>query len=511
MPSTLVECVPNFSEGRDPTKVDAIVEAMKIPGVYLLDREMDYDHNRCVITLVGEREAIQEAAIRGVGKAAELIDLTKHQGAHPRMGAADVVPFIPIDGVTIEDCVAMARHVGAEIWKRFQIPVYLYEAAAATPERQNLENIRRGQFEGIRDDITTNPARKPDFGDPRVHRTAGATVVGARKALIAYNVFLNTPDVDIAKKVAKAVRFSTGGLRFVKGAGFLVRGMAQVSMNLTDFEQTPIQRVFEFVKREAARYGVIPVSSEIVGLIPKRALEQAAEWYLQVENFDSSLILENRLAAIMTGKMAVGGLRAGVEPFIEQLAAPTATPGGGSAAAASGAMAAGLAVMVASMSRGKRAYLQYESQLSEAIVRLSQLREELKSAIDADAESYNVVMKAYKSAKESGGNANRSDAAISSALKEAASIPLGVAEKAVEVAEIAAKLKPITNPNMKSDLTTAIALAQAALEGALANVEINLDSLENDSRKDEAFVNATRQRAAVLKSSSVSRFHEPAR
>ena len=494
MPSTLVECVPNFSEGRDPAKVDAIIEAMKIPGVYLLDREMDSDHNRCVITLVGEREAIQEAAIRGVGKASELIDLTQHQGAHPRMGAADVVPFIPIDGVTIEDCVAMARHVGAEIAKRYKIPVYLYEAAATSTERQNLENIRRGQFEGIRADIATNPARKPDFGECAVHPTAGATVVGARKFLIAYNVFLNTSDVDIAKKIAKAVRFSSGGLRFAKGAGFLVRGLAQVSMNLTDFEQTPIHRVFEYVKREAQRHGVVPVSSEIVGLIPKKALEQAAEWFLQVENFDSSLILENRLMAVMGGKMAVGGLRAGVEPFIEQLAAPTATPGGGSAAAASGAMAAGLASMVASMSRGKKAYLQYETQLSAAIARLAQLREELKSAIDADAESYNVVMKAYKSAKESDRSANDGDAAVSSALKQATSVPLGVAERVVEVAKIANHLKPITNPNMKSDLTTAIAMAKAALEGALANVEINLDSL-----KDESFVAETRKRALSLR------------
>src|ERR1700758_3264000 len=398
---TLVECVPNFSEGRDGAKVDAIIEAMRLDGVYLLDREMDADHNRCVITLVGERESVQEAAIRGVGKASELIDLTRHQGAHPRMGAADVVPFIPIDGVPIEDCVAMARHVGAEIWKRYQIPVYLYEAAATSPERTNRENIRRGQFEGIRDEIATNPVRRPDFGEPHVHPTAGATVVGARKFLIAYNVFLNTADVDIAKKVAKGVRFSSGGFRFVKGAGFLVRGMAQVSMNLTDFEQTPVHRVFEFVKREAARYGVAPVSSEIVGLIPKKALEQAAEWFLQVENFDSSLILENRLSAVISGKMAVGGLRAGVEPFIEQLAAPTATPGGGSAAAARGAMAAGLAAMVATMSRGKKAYLQYETPLSEAIARLSQLREELKASIDADAEAYNAVMKAYKQAKES--------------------------------------------------------------------------------------------------------------
>jgi len=487
--STLVECVPNFSEGRDKSKVDAIVEAMKHDGVFLLDREMDADHNRCVITLVGEREAIQEAAIRGVGKAAELIDLNQHQGAHPRMGAADVVPFIPIEGVTIEDCAAMARHVGAEIWKRYQVPVYLYEAAATSPERQNLENIRRGQFEGIRAEIATNPTRKPDFGEARVHPTAGATVVGARKFLIAYNVFLNTPDVEIARKIAKAVRFSSGGLRFVKGAGFLVRGLAQVSMNLTDFEQTPIHRVFETVKAEAARYGVMPVSSEIVGLIPKKALEQAAEWFLQVENFDSSLILENRLRAVMGGKMAVGGLRAGIEPFIEQLAAPTATPGGGSAAAASAAMAAGLAAMVASMSRGKKAYAQYERELSEAIARLSQLREELKAAIDADAESYNAVMEAYKQAKESA----NADGVVDTALKQATRVPLRVAERAKEVATMAEKLGPVTNPNMKSDLTTAIALARAAIAGALANVEINLDSVG-----DAEFAAQTREKARAL-------------
>jgi glutamate formiminotransferase / formiminotetrahydrofolate cyclodeaminase len=490
--STLVECVPNFSEGRDQTKVDAIIDAMKMPGVYLLDRESDTDHNRSVITLVGEREAIQEAAIRGVGKAAELIDLNVHTGAHPRMGAADVVPFIPIDGVTIEDCVAMARHVGEEIWKRYQVPVYLYESAATSPERQNLENIRRGQFEGIRAEIATNPARRPDFGEPRVHPTAGATVVGARKFLVAYNVFLNTADVDIAKKIAKAVRFSTGGMRFVKGAGFLVRGLAQVSMNLTDFEQTPVHRVFEMVKREAARYGVTPVSSEIVGLIPKKALEQAAEWFLQVENFDSSLILENRLAAVMGGKLTVGGLRAGVEPFIEQLAAPTATPGGGSAAAAAAAMAAGLATMVASMSRGKKAYLQYELQLSSAIARLTPLREELKAAIDADAESYNSVMKAYKHAKTTADTAS-AEAMIESALQQATSVPLAVAEKAHAIAQIAQSLEPITNPNMKSDLTTALALARAARTGALANVEINLSSL-----KDQAFASQVRQRTFNL-------------
>jgi glutamate formiminotransferase/formiminotetrahydrofolate cyclodeaminase len=275
----------------------------------------------------------------------------------------------------------------------------------------------------------------------------------------------------------------------VKGAGFLVRGMAQVSMNLTDFEQTPVHRVFEFVKREAARYGVVPVSSEIVGLIPKKALEQAAEWFLQVENFDSSLILENRLTAIIGGKMAVGGLRAGVEPFVEQLAAPTATPGGGSAAAASAAMAAGLATMVASMSRGKKAYLQYERELSEAIAKLASLREELKAAIDADAESYNAVMKAYKQARESANG----DALIDAALKQATTVPLGVAERAKEVSRIAEHLKSITNPNMKSDLITGLALAKAGIEGALANVQINVESI-----KDPAFVSEMRKKAADL-------------
>lgn len=484
---TLVECVPNFSEGRDKSKVDAIVEAMKLDGVYLLDREMDADHNRCVITLAGEREAVQEAAIRGVGKAAELIDLNKHQGAHPRLGAADVIPFIPIEGLGLEDCVAMARYAGAEIWKRYQIPVYLYEAAASSPERQNLENIRHGQFEAIRDEIATNPARKPDFGESRVHPTAGACVVGARKFLIAYNIFLSTADVEVAKKVAKAVRFSSGGLRFVKAAGFLVRGKAQVSMNLTDFEQTPMHRVFELVSVEAARHGVVPVSSEIVGLVPKKALEQVAEAYLQIENFNSSLILENRLAVVMGGKAAVGGIRAGVEPFIEQLAAPVAAPGGGSAAAASAAMAAGLASMVATMSRGKKAYAQHERQLSEAISRLGQMREELKAAIDADAEAFNAVIAAHKKAKDSNGG----EGLIDAALKQATGVPLGVAEKAAEIARIAESLRPITSPNMKSDLTTAIVLARAAVEGARANVEINLESL-----KDAQFISEVRKRIA---------------
>src|SRR5438874_3789239 len=333
----LIECVPNFSEGRDSAKVDALVGAMSgVPGVYVLDREMDADHNRSVITLAGEPDAVAEAALLGVGKALELIDLTKHTGAHPRVGAADVVPFIPIDGVTIEDCVALARRVGKEIWTRYRIPVFFYEAAATRPERVNLENVRRGQFEGLREEMKKNLDRQPDVGEPKVHPTAGVTVVGARKFLIAYNVNLNTSDVGIANKIAKAIRFSSGGLRYVKSMGveLKARNLAQVSINLTDFEQTPMHRVYEMVKREAERYGTVPVGSEIVGLIPKKAIEMAADFFLQLEDFSPAQVFENRLQAALindpsdatANKRKLGGL---AQPFLDAVAAPTATPGGG--------------------------------------------------------------------------------------------------------------------------------------------------------------------------------------
>src|SRR2546425_256689 len=351
----LIECVPNFSEGRDAAKVDALVTAMSgVPGVFVLDRELDADHNRCVITLAGEPDAVAEAALLGVGKALELINLTQHTGAHPRVGATDVVPFIPVEGVTLEDCVALARRVGNEIWQRYRIPVYFYEAAATRPDRTNLENIRRGQFEGLREELEHNRDRHPDVGEPKLHPTAGATVVGARKFLIAYNINLNTPDVSIAKKIAKAIRFSSGGLRYVKAMGveLKARNLAQVSINLTDFEQTPMHRVYEMVKREAERHGVTTVGSEIVGLVPKKALEMTADFFLQLENFSPAQVLENRLATALTGapleSSSKDGRLAGLaRQFLEAVAEPTATPGGGSASAFAGALAASLGQMVA--------------------------------------------------------------------------------------------------------------------------------------------------------------------
>ena len=293
----------------------------RVPEVALLDRESDADHNRSVLTFAGPPGAVCDAAFRSVETAVSLIDLRQHQGAHPRIGAADVVPFVPIEGVTLEDCVRLAERLGKEIWDKLGVPVYLYEAAARRPERVNLENIRRGQFEALLQEMGTVAERAPDLGEPRCHPTAGATVVGARKFLIAYNINLGTPDVAIARKIARTIRFSSGGFRYVKSMGVALpsRNLAQVSINLTDFEQTPMHLVFETVRREAERYGVAVVGSEIVGLIPRKALEMSAEYFLRFENFRPELVLENRIADALASR---GGLR----EFLDALAAPDRHP-----------------------------------------------------------------------------------------------------------------------------------------------------------------------------------------
>jgi len=494
----LVECVPNFSEGRDTAKVDAIVAAMReVAGVFLLDRESDADHNRSVITLAGEPEAVAEAALRGVGKAAELIDLTRHTGAHPRLGATDVLPFIPIEGVTIEDCVALAKKTGREIWERFRIPVYFYEAAAQKPARANLENIRKGQFEGLREDVLRNPDRAPDVGEPRLHPTAGATVVGARKFLIAYNINLNTPDLDIAKRIGKNIRFSNGGLRYVKAMGVDLRArqLAQVSINLTDFEQTPIHRVFEMVKREAERYGITIVGSEIVGLIPKRAIEMTSDFYLQLENFSPAQVFENRLEASLSGTAAAGPgkLASLAQPFLDAVAQPTATPGGGSVAALAGALGASLGQMVAGLSRKKKSQAAYVEPLSEAVAEFQVAARALAEAIDQDAASFESVMAAYKLAQASPEEQRHRDDAIQQALQGAVNVPLEVARRAADIFDRLGQLESISSPSMLSDIRVGRLMAAAGVRGALENVAINLESIS-----DAAFAARMRTESASL-------------
>jgi glutamate formiminotransferase / 5-formyltetrahydrofolate cyclo-ligase len=298
MKDAVVECVPNFSEGRDARRVEAIIAAMRIEGVRLLDWSMDADHNRSVVTIAGEPAAVLESALRGVGKAVELIDLTSQQGLHPRIGAADVIPFVPITGIKLEQCVMLARQAGLEIWRRFGLPVYFYEAAASRPDRANLDDVRRDQFEGLRDAVRKEAARRPDLGGPGLHPTAGACAVGARKYLVTYNLYLDSNDIAVARAIAREVRATFSGLHGVKAMGLMVHGRAQLSMNITDFKSTPLSQVYSAVSRLALRHKTAPVEGEVVGLIPEAACEREGEWMRQLVEFDDETkILERRLAA----------------------------------------------------------------------------------------------------------------------------------------------------------------------------------------------------------------------
>ena len=296
----IVECVPNFSEGTDREKVEEIVRAMRVEGVHLLDYSLDADHNRSVVTIAGSPEAVVEAAVRGAGKAAELIDLTQQSGAHPRIGAADVIPFVPVSGLSLVQCAMLARQAGLAIWRRFGVPIYFYEAAASRPDRVNLEDVRRGQFEGLQRDSLKDTRRQPDVGGPELHATAGASAVGARKFLIAYNIYLpasgSTEAVSLARSIAKEIRASGGGLFGVKAMGVMANGRAQVSMNITDFQKTPMTRLHAAVSEIAARHGVAIAEGEVIGLIPELAYEPNAEWVRRTLQFDpEDKILERRL------------------------------------------------------------------------------------------------------------------------------------------------------------------------------------------------------------------------
>jgi glutamate formiminotransferase / formiminotetrahydrofolate cyclodeaminase len=493
----IVECIPNFSEGRRAEVVDSIVAAIKsVQGVVLLDREMDSSHNRSVVTFVGEPEACVEAAVRAVGRAAELIDLTKHQGEHPRMGATDVIPFVPISKVTMDDCVKLAREAGRRIAEQYRIPIYLYEAAATRPDRVNLADIRKGEFEGIRDEIETNPNRRPDFGDAKIHPTAGATVVGARPALIAYNDNLATSDVSVAKKIAKVIRFAGGGLRYVKALGFELkdRNIVQVSMNMVNFEGTPLFRAFEMVKREAERYGVNVLGSEVVGLVPQAALNACSDFYLRLENFSEEQILENRLnAALAAESRGEESLANTVGKFPDLVASGSPTPGGGSVAAYCGMLSAALGQMMCNLTAGKKKYVEVEDQVKNILSQLETLQATLKQGIEEDAQSFNGVMKAMKLPKETEAEKLARETAIQEATKHAAAVPLRTAENSFSVLELLGDLSEIGNPNVLTDVAVGGHLAVLAIRGAYYNILTNLVTIN-----DPEFVESHRSKAEAL-------------
>lgn len=471
MPTSLVECIANFSDARRPEVIEAIAQAIRsVPSISLLDRHSDLDHNRTVLTFVGPPEQIGEAAFQAIARAAELIDLNQHSGEHPRIGASDVVPFVPISGVTMQECVEIANQVGKRVGEELQIPVYLYEEAATRPDRKNLEDIRRGEYEGLKAEIEIKPERIPDYGPARLG-PAGATVIGARQPLIAFNVYLTTGDVSISNQIAKAVRHSSGGMRYVKGLGLLVEGRAQVSMNLTNFHRTPVARVVETIRREAARYGVAIHHTELVGLIPQQALVEAARWYLQLDQFEPEQILEQRLAQALAKEE---------EPnFLEALADGTPTPGGGSAAAYSGAAAAGLVGMVARLTIGKRKYADVEAQMQAVLEEAERLRADLTVAIREDALAFEAVMAAFRLPKDTSEQQDQRSTAVERSMLAAAQAPLRVAHMSVRILELAEQVVRSGNLNAISDGATAAALAKAALTGSGYNVRINAVDLKD--------------------------------
>ncbi len=480
--SKLVECVPNFSEGRRREVIEALIEVVaSVPGAMVLDSEMDPDHNRCVLTFAGEPEPVMEAAVRVVKRASELIDLNHHSGQHPRMGATDVVPFVPVENVTLEDCAEMARVVGKRIGEECGVPVFLYEAAASRPDRKSLADVRRGEFEGLRELMGKDPKRAPDFGPAHIHPTAGATAVGARKFLVAFNANLNTGDVRVAKAVAAAIREQSGGLKNVRALGFSIEGgrRAQVSMNLVDTEVTPIHRVLALVRDEAARRGAMISGCEMVGLVPEYALLDAAEHALQLEGFRRDQVLELRLRTPpLTGAVSLGG-------FFEQVAGPTPTPGGGTVSAVVGALGAALATMVANLTLGKKKYAAAEEAMRDLKRQAAEAQRTLVGLARRDSEAFDAVLKARRMAQGTAAEQAEREHAIGAAELEAARVPLQTAEACVGVVALAERAARQGNVNAASDAGVAGLLAAAAAEGALLNVQINLKSMPPSADKTD--------------------------
>ncbi len=480
----LVEVIPNFSEGRRPEVLQEIIdEILSVDGTTLLDKEMDADHNRAVVTYVSSPEGAVEAAFRAMKKASEVIDMQTHKGEHPRMGATDVVPFVPISEVSQEEAIALAKQLAERVGNELGIPIFLYEDAATRPDRVNLADVRKGEYEGLAKAIGTDPERKPDYGPEKIHPQAGCTAVGVRFPLVAFNAYLNTPDVKIAKKVAKAIRSQSGGYGYCKALGFEIkeRNMAQVSMNLVNYLRSPIYRVFNTIQSEAERWGTSVYSTEIVGLVPNQALINCARHYLRLENFTKDQILEEKLQQAQEESAK----ESGIKNFLESVASKSPAPGGGSVSACAGALAGALSGMVCRLTVSKKKYANVKDELSELMMKADGLRDELFDLITEDAAAFDDVMAAMKRPKDTEEQQKSRDEAIQKATITATKVPLKVMQKSYEAIKCARVVADKGNVNSLSDAGVSALMGRAAVMGAYMNVCINLPGIENEKVRSE--------------------------
>ena len=479
----LIECVPNISEGRRIDVIQDVVSQIEtVPGATLLEYEHDADHNRAVITFVAEPEAAVEAAFRVIKRASELIDLTKHEGAHPRMGACDVCPFIPLEGATTEDCVELANMLAARVGEELEIPVFLYEDAATTENRRNLAKVREGQFEGLSEKIGKSKDHVPDYGPNKIHPTAGCMAIGARFFLVAFNVNLDTDKTKVAKVIAKTVRTRSGGFPEVKGMGFALtdRNLSQVSMNMTDYRVTGLWTAFKKIARMTHLMGYEIKESEIVGLIPQKAINEAFVDSFRIANFDEDeQIIDKKL-----DKMKGDPLKSPY-PFLDVLASDAPAPGGGSCAALSGSMAAGLGAMVCRLSFGKKKFKPYESELIAMTERFDQLREDQFFAIKQDSDAFDLIMTAGKLPKKTDEEKKARKKERQKATLVATLIPLSVMEKSFETMTMLEELITKGTKNALSDTGSAISHAMSSIMCAYLNVLINVSGVGDKDNPSE--------------------------
>jgi glutamate formiminotransferase / formiminotetrahydrofolate cyclodeaminase len=537
--AALVECVPNFSEGRDRTVLDAIARVIEgVDGVRLLDVDPGADTNRTVVTFVGSPDAVAEAAFRSIRCASERIDMSKHKGAHPRMGATDVCPFVPVSGVSMEECAAIARRVAERVGRELSIPIYLYEHAASSPERRSLANIRVGEYEGLEAKLK-DPAWKPDFGPAKFHPRAGATVIGAREFLIAYNVNLNTRDKKLANEIALNIRETgrlakdakgqqlldeagnplrtAGLLKAVRAVGWTIEeyGCAQVSINLLNYGVTPVHVAFEACVTEAAKLGLRVTGSELVGLIPLDAVLMAGRYYLARQG-KSTGVPESELIHVAEQSLGLSSIspfdpakkiieyhvRGGrsllvdrtVRGFVDELSTDSPAPGGGSVAALCGALGAALGAMVANLTIGKKGFEAAHTEMVAIAEKGQSLKDAFLDDIDRDTDAFNAVLAARRLPKKTPEEIAARDAVVEEAQKRAVLVPMGVLERTGAVLDIAEAVAARGNPNSASDAAVAALTAAACAEGAYDNVMINLPGVAD---RDWAAQNADKAKLAL--------------